>query len=1284
MAITITGGKYSAASVSSVGTTTVTVSTTPFVSGDFAVPRRVDLFNSAGTTFKGTAFVRQWNSTSQLQLETQFFDPKTGDAVTQVVGDTVLVSKNFAECVTAGLSVSGNVVTISDTITFGTSGTVNSLALHDEDKFVTNTVGSASARMYDVAGGFLTFGHLQDYASKKYYAPCSFTFGNAPSSYGTNSFSATSTAARLCIFGGSHVGSAAFSLYFGCGSVSWAPYGTDWAFLWCLEVAFNATDVVSKGAGGAWTTGSDHVIENCKFVGAGTNQILARFGNGLLKGGDYKILRNSSSPLAVFGSDIAGTYALGSPADSRAVVLDMGTSNVLWTCGAGNLAQTLNITNLISTDYRAGYFATPEVSSATNATKNIYFQDSYANLRDLSGLAVIRDSDWSVDSSGTASGASSTVALTAFHSTGTGHSLGSQRGPWTYRIRKYGYDEIEGAIAESAYSLGTAGTAFNVAFGGFVNQIARASLTDSEATALAYAGITVTDHGASPVSWNSKSWSISVTVDLATYPSRTAAQVFAHLKAGIAKTATFNGKSGLLWHVLMEESGSGYISQRGKSGGAGASLKGVRIIDQAGNPLPDVISMTADDGSIYTPPTADVRGLSFANLIAGSTLRVFDTGTTTELFATTSSGTSEVWSESASGSRTVDYTVLKDGYIPIRVTGVTVTGAVSGGVLSTPIQQQVDRSYQTPSGLAIGTTATINAGTKRVTVTVATTVQNWYSYMVQCWRTETALRNVAFPFSTNGPNSFQLGDGWQFSSGVNLLSRDGMRWVNSSGVVTDVWAALLSVGVPAGKTVRYEQTDGGTVQSAAATGNIDQLVKIYQSGSFDYTGWLVLKVQGDGYDQAEFNAISTYGTLEDQLYVVGLTPSPNGIASGSVTGVTITDHGASPVTWNSKTYSITITDTTGHTGEQIVQYVRGLNDFDYHDLVQTNGTEFKTVRGVVYGDVGASLKGVRVVKADGTTPHDDFNLHTADDGTTYVPPLPPAAAEATILANSRVQLYNVTTDTEIDNVFVTGTSYSYVVTTEASLGDTLRLRVCALGKESGEAFGIWNAGGLEFLVSQPADAIYDTWGIDGSAVTEFSGDVTGHIYIDANDLDGVSTKTRLGAWYSWVLTTEIGIRHFFGAVTYVSSAAIRVNVDIADMLIENINASAALRFTDLSVRLYRSDGSSIIAPTSYSIHNDYSGVPDVVETGVSGLTGAESAQLMGLPNSTATAAAVISSMCGARSLSEHLQAQSAVLLGDESGSGTTHITFTDGSAVVEADVPLPGEVGNRTNVTISV
>jgi len=1220
MTITITGGKYTAAAVASVGTTSVAVTTTPFVSGDFAVQRRVDLFTSANV-FKGMAFVRSWTNTATLQLETQFFDPKTGATVSQVVGDLVLVSKNWADVAQAGIAVSGNLITVSDTITFGTSGQPQSLAFHDESVTVVNTVATSRPEMWNIAGGFVSFGHLQNWASKTWYGGCAII--TTAGTY-NNSFVATSTSARLCMWGGSHGGTGASPCYFAAGANP-SNYGTDWALLWALDVKFDGTDVTCKG-GNVWTVPANHILENCSFAGAGSNQILLSFGNGTVLGGQFKVLRNSGNPIAVFAADIVGTFTRGADPGKRAVILDVGTNAFWW--NYYNYAQTVNCTNIISSDFRAGQTFSPENSAAANTTVNISYSDNYTNLQDTSGLAAIRDSDWSVESSATASGVASTVALTVLRSTGTGHTQGSARGPWTYRVRKYGFDEIEGAITETSYSLGTAGTAFNVSFGGYVNQIARASLTDPVATALAYTGITVTDHGASPVTWNSKSWSISVVVDLATYPTRTAAQVFAHIKAKIAATASWGGKVGLLWHVLMEESGGAYISQRGKSGGAGATLKGVRIIDQAGTPLTGLATMTADDGTIYTVPTSNVRGLSFSGLIAGSTLRIFDAGTTTEVFATTSSGTGESWSETATGSRTLDYTIFKDGYLPIRVTGVVVTGATSGGVLSNTIQPVVDRAYETSTGLTVGSNIFIIYGTKRLGLTSASTLQNVYSLLVEAWRTETSLRNKAFTLQANGPNSFTLLDGWEFDltgypNSIANLRRDGLRYLSSAGATTAVWAAFLSVGVPAWMTVRYQQTDGGTTQSAAATGNIDQLVKIYgdtSHGSISYAGYGVFKVQGDGYDQAEQDAIATYGTLEDQLYVVGLAPTPNGIGAATVTGISITDHGASPVTWNSKVFSITITDSGVHSGQQILQYVRGLNNFNLHDLVRSNGSKFKTVNGNLYGDTGAALKGVRVLR--GSSAHPDFDLYTADDGTTYAPVIP-VQVVAAVLPNTRVRLVNVTTSTEIDNVFVTGSAYSYTVTTEATNGDVISVQACKMGYIEASSTGLFSSvSGFSALLNQSVDPVYSAWGIDGSTVTEFTLDVTGVIEIDSNDADGSTTKARLGAWYSYVLTTANGIRYLFGAITLVSAAAIRINTDVLDLQIENINSSMALRFTDLNVRLYRSDGTSVIAPTSYSIHNDYSGVPDVVETGVSGLTGSESAQLMGLPNTTAIESAV--------------------------------------------------------------
>ena len=249
--------------------------------------------------------------------------------------------------------------------------------------------------------------------------------------------------------------------------------------------------------------------------------------------------------------------------------------------------------------------------------------------------------------------------------------------------------------------------------------------------------------------------------------------------------------------------------------------------------------------------------------------------------------------------------------------------------------------------------------------------------------------------------------------------------MNSSAVLQKSWAAILTAGVPSGARVRYQQTDGGTTVNAVVTsGNMDELLQIYDVGVYDYRTYLVLKVQEAGYDQSEVDVYATYGTLEDQLYVVGLAPTANGVATGDpALTITVTDHGASPVTWNGKTFSVTITDNaSASTGTNLLRELRynfeaggtyqGKDGFNWHDLVRTNGTKFKTVRGAIYGDAGATSKGVRVVTSGGSDPHPDFDLFTADDGTTYAPPVV-ANVSITGLVNAgavptRLQLINTT------------------------------------------------------------------------------------------------------------------------------------------------------------------------------------------------------------------------------------------------------------------------------------
>ncbi len=237
---------------------------------------------------------------------------------------------------------------------------------------------------------------------------------------------------------------------------------------------------------------------------------------------------------------------------------------------------------------------------------------------------------------------------------------------------------------------------------------------------------------------------------------------------------------------------------------------------------------------------------------------------------------------------------------------------------------------------------------------------------------------------------------------------------------------------------------------------------------------------------------------------------------------------------------------------------------------------------------------------------------------------------ATVLSGSRVVLYNDTTAAELDNTAPAGTSWSKVITSGASSGDTLTLHVFKEGYEEFSTSFIYAGTDNTLLVTQAVHAaiasLRTELGItDYTTITEFTLDITGTVEIDADDADGNTMKARLAIWYNGVLTTENGARYLRGAISVLSTAAIRINVSVLDLLVANVSVTYGLNFTDTDRRLYRSDGTPIYAAASAagSIQNDYSGVPDTVETGVSGLTGPESAQLMGLPSAAVIANEVV-------------------------------------------------------------
>jgi hypothetical protein len=302
----ITGSKYASTTISSVGTTLVDTAAAIFVSGDFSVTRLLGLWNSAGTTFKGMAWARRYITTSQVEIETEFFDPATGSTATQVVGDIVLVSKNFAESVTAGLAVSGRAVTVTDTVIFGAAAS-NSVCFYDESKEITQTSQT------QILGGLTVWGKLDNYTARTTSNACDFytTIGGSSITLMT-----TGANSNFVMYGGiiSGVNS---PLYFG----GYGGTAGRTMIFWNVQQPF---DFISPGAGGAWGSNpTRQQLINCYGITTANNAIMARWGDGTISGGAYKFPNYTSGPISVFGSDTAGNFVVAAPAGSRAIVLSL-------------------------------------------------------------------------------------------------------------------------------------------------------------------------------------------------------------------------------------------------------------------------------------------------------------------------------------------------------------------------------------------------------------------------------------------------------------------------------------------------------------------------------------------------------------------------------------------------------------------------------------------------------------------------------------------------------------------------------------------------------------------------------------------------------------------------------------------------------------------------------------------------------------------------------------------------------------------------------------------------
>ena len=185
---------------------------------------------------------------------------------------------------------------------------------------------------------------------------------------------------------------------------------------------------------------------------------------------------------------------------------------------------------------------------------------------------------------------------------------------------------------------------------------------------------------------------------------------------------------------------------------------------------------------------------------------------------------------------------------------------------------------------------------------------------------------------------------------------------------------------------------------------------------------------------------------------------------------------------------------------------------------------------------------------------------------------------------SRIQIYNVTTNTELFNGTISGTSYtySYLNGTQISSGNTIRIRVSKLGYLPQTLIAIATSTGFSAAANQAVDTIYNTNAIDGSTVTEFTADYP-NVQIDVSDPDQTTTVQRVYAWLRYIETTSPGIAQWFDAIDPTDDVNYAINTSVLNLKLDNTQVSPVIIGGG---RLYRSDGATIIAATSSSIQMD--------------------------------------------------------------------------------------------------
>lgn len=350
------------------------------------------------------------------------------------------------------------------------------------------------------------------------------------------------------------------------------------------------------------------------------------------------------------------------------------------------------------------------------------------------------------------------------------------------------------------------------------------------------------------------------------------------------------------------------------------------------------------------------------------------------------------------------------------------------------------------------------------------------------------------------------------------------------------------------------------------------------------------------------------------------------VIAQSHTGITITDHGGSPVTWNNLEYRFTIScDTSVNPSldtEDVYNYLKyhqsqigtflGINTREVHQLLSVVGGEYytNTSSSSYYSGVQA---GVRVVDQSDSA-FLGVNRHYSNSGVYSQGAEESSISIPNAIDGSRVVAINYTRSTKIidqygqeiitvpsliDNSVVSGgNGYSHTFVVGGNninqIGDVVLLKV---NWQSGtqakiplRIFQIITQTGITAIESQEDDLIHNNLvfdgvtGIDGSTVDSSNGGELSvnftNIEINVNDANDIFDCRRGIAWWRWINTTELGALYYDAlGLVYLPD---EYNIQIEGPLkIKNSKVDSELTIINGIWKHYQ--GESIIASDSYTI-----------------------------------------------------------------------------------------------------